>query len=100
MGFQYKQISIEERCEIARLRAAGSSLRQIAANLDRARLKAVFSKEVNIVIVGQDQIGVEPLVPHALLCAKKTTLVKQCVHPPSTLPKRFHMVCPRFCVTY
>ena len=36
MGFQYKQISIEERCEIARLRAAGSSLRQIAANLDRA----------------------------------------------------------------
>ena len=47
-----------------------------------ARLKAVFSKEVNIVIVGQDQIGVEPLVPHALLCAKKTTLVKQCVRPP------------------
>ena len=36
MGFQYKQISIEERCEIARLRAAGSSFRQIAANLDRA----------------------------------------------------------------
>ena len=32
MGFQYKQISIEERCEIARLRAAGSSLRQIAGD--------------------------------------------------------------------
>ena len=36
MGTQYQQIDIEERCEISRLRAAGHSLRQIAASLDRA----------------------------------------------------------------
>ena len=36
MGQRYRQIAIEERCEIARLRAAGQSLRQIAAALDRA----------------------------------------------------------------
>jgi IS30 family transposase len=35
MGQRYVQISIEERCEIARLRASGQSLRQIAATLDR-----------------------------------------------------------------
>ncbi|HUU45517.1 MAG TPA: IS30 family transposase [Acidobacteriota bacterium] len=35
MGQKYHQISIEERCEIARLRAEGCSLRQIAAALDR-----------------------------------------------------------------
>ncbi len=36
MGREYKQIAIEERCEIARLQADGSSIRQIAAGLDRA----------------------------------------------------------------
>jgi len=36
MGQTYDQISIEERCEMARLRAQGCSLRQIAAALDRA----------------------------------------------------------------
>jgi IS30 family transposase len=36
MGQRYRQFSVEERCEIARLRSAGSSLRQIAAALDRA----------------------------------------------------------------
>lgn len=36
MGTFYSQISIEERCEIARLQAAGRSVRQIAASLDRA----------------------------------------------------------------
>jgi IS30 family transposase len=35
MGTHYTQISIEERCEIARLRAAGHSIRQVAAVLDR-----------------------------------------------------------------
>ena len=32
----YRQLSIEERCEIARLRAEGAAVRQIAAALDRA----------------------------------------------------------------
>ena len=36
MGRNYKQFSLEERCEIARLRADGQSLRQIATSLGRA----------------------------------------------------------------
>ncbi len=36
MGQKYTQIAIEERCELARLYAAGQTLRQIAASLDRA----------------------------------------------------------------
>lgn len=36
MGQRYEQIGLEERCEIARLRASGSSIRQIAAALDRS----------------------------------------------------------------
>jgi IS30 family transposase len=35
MGRIYDQLSLEERCEIARLRGEGSSIRQIAAALDR-----------------------------------------------------------------
>jgi IS30 family transposase len=35
MGRVYGQLSLEERCEIARLQGAGSSIRQIAAALDR-----------------------------------------------------------------
>ena len=36
MGLRYTQIAIEERCEMARLRAAGQTIRQIAASLGRA----------------------------------------------------------------
>lgn len=36
MGRSYEQLSLEDRCEIARLQAAGHSIRQIAANLDRS----------------------------------------------------------------
>ena len=36
MGTRYRQLTIEERCEIARLQTAGHSIRQIAANLDRS----------------------------------------------------------------
>lgn len=36
MGTLYKQLSLEDRCEIARLQANGLSIRQIAAALDRA----------------------------------------------------------------
>jgi IS30 family transposase len=35
MGEGYEQLSLEERCAIARLREAGQSIRQIAAALDR-----------------------------------------------------------------
>ena len=36
MGKRYGHITLEERCEIARLQAAGRSVRQIATALDRA----------------------------------------------------------------
>ena len=36
MGNRYRQIGIEERCEIARLQAEGKSVRQIAAAVDRS----------------------------------------------------------------
>jgi IS30 family transposase len=36
MGTRYNQLTLEERCDIAALRRAGKSIRQIAAALDRA----------------------------------------------------------------
>lgn len=36
MGTRYRQLALDERCAIARLRAAGHSIRQIATALDRA----------------------------------------------------------------
>ena len=36
MGKRYGHVTIEERCEIARLQASGYSVRQIAAGLDRS----------------------------------------------------------------
>ena len=36
MGIRYKHVTIEERCEMARLHSAGHSVRQIAASLDRS----------------------------------------------------------------
>lgn len=36
MGRVYEQLSLDERCEIARLQGAGCSIRQIAAALDRS----------------------------------------------------------------
>ena len=45
MGRNYKQFSLEERCEIARLRADGHSLRQIATSLGRAA--SSISREIS-----------------------------------------------------
>ena len=45
MGRTYKQLCLEERCEIARLSAGGSSIRQIAAALDRP--PSTISRELN-----------------------------------------------------
>jgi transposase, IS30 family len=44
MGRKYQQLSLEDRCEIARLQAGGRSIRQIAAALDRA--PSTVSREV------------------------------------------------------
>ena len=45
MGRNYEQLSLEDRCEIARLSANGSSVRQIAAALDRS--PSTVSRELN-----------------------------------------------------
>ena len=44
MGRRYEQLSLEDRCEIARLQANGSSIRQIATALDRAA--STISREI------------------------------------------------------
>ena len=36
MGKEYSHVTIEERCEVARLRASGQSVREIAASVDRS----------------------------------------------------------------
>jgi IS30 family transposase len=45
MGQSYEQLSLEERCTIARLREAGQSIRQIAAALDRS--PSTITRELN-----------------------------------------------------
>jgi transposase, IS30 family len=45
MDRTYKQLSLEDRCEIARLRDSGLSIRQIAAALDRA--PSTISRELH-----------------------------------------------------
>ncbi len=44
MGQRYDQLSLDQRCEIARLRADGCSIRQIAAALDRS--PSTISREI------------------------------------------------------
>jgi IS30 family transposase len=56
MGDQYDQLSLEERCTIARLREAGQSIRQIAAALDRS--PSSISRELKR--NGGRQIGYRP----------------------------------------
>src|SRR5262245_3620117 len=45
MGRSYEQLSLDERCEIARLSANGSSVQQVAAALDRS--PSTISRELN-----------------------------------------------------
>lgn len=56
MGQRYGQIGIEERCEIARLHAAGKSIRQIAATLGRSPSTVAREMKRNS---GQ-QVGYQP----------------------------------------
>jgi transposase, IS30 family len=56
MGRSYEQLSLEDRCEIARLRADGSSIRQIAAALDRP--PSTISRELKR--NGGAQVGYKP----------------------------------------
>ena len=45
MGRRYTHLTIEERCDVARRHAAGASIRQIAAGLDRA--PSTIARELN-----------------------------------------------------
>ena len=45
MGNVYQHLTIEERCELARLHAAGNSRRQIATSMDRST--STISRELN-----------------------------------------------------
>ena len=45
MEVQYRHLTIEERCEVARLRASGHSVRQVAAALDRS--PSTISRELS-----------------------------------------------------
>ena len=55
MEQKYAQLTIEERCEIARLRASGVSIRQIAAALDRSPSTIAREMKRNATQKGQYQ---------------------------------------------
>ena len=57
MGQRYRQFSVEDRCEISRLSAQGSSIRQIAAALDRAPSSVARELKRNSGV----QVGYQPL---------------------------------------
>lgn len=60
MGTRYKQVSITERCEIARLRAAGEPVRQIAASVGRSPSTVARELRRN----GRVKGGYEPVYAH------------------------------------
>jgi transposase, IS30 family len=67
MGQRYRQFSVEERCEIARLRGAGRSLRQIAAALDRAPSSIARELKRN----SRVQVGYQPTYAEAQSRARR-----------------------------
>jgi transposase, IS30 family len=72
MGRTYKQLSFEDRCEIARLSANGSSVRQIAAALDRP--PSTISRELNR--NGGVQVGYKPTYAQQQMRARRWTGVR------------------------
>jgi transposase, IS30 family len=67
MGRNYKQLSLEDRCEIARLFGNGCSVRQIAAALDRS--PPTISRELNR---NQGaQVGYKPSYAHQQTRARR-----------------------------
>src|SRR5215469_4296841 len=69
MGKQYDQLSLEERCQIARLHEDGQSIRQIAAALDRP--PSTISRELKR-NRGQ-QVGYKPSYAHEQAKARRWT---------------------------
>ena len=62
----YRQLSLEERCEIARLQADGASLRQIAAALDRS--PSTISRELKR---NRSKAGYKPAYAHQPSTARR-----------------------------
>ena len=69
MGKRYNQITVEERCEIARLRATGLSIRQIASALDRS--PSTVSREIERNI--SQQSGYDPVYAEQQSRARRWT---------------------------
>lgn len=67
MGQSYRQMSLEDRCEIARLQAGGASIRQIAAAMDRA--PSTISRELRR-NCGR-QVGYKPAYAHEQTKARR-----------------------------
>jgi IS30 family transposase len=67
MGRRYKQLSLEDRCEIARLQADGRSDRQIAAALDRSA--STISRELRR--NGGRHVGYKPSYAHQQTRARR-----------------------------
>ncbi|MGY3446041.1 IS30 family transposase [Bradyrhizobium sp. USDA 4473] len=72
MGRSYEQLSLDERCEIARLSANGSSVRQIAAALDRS--PSTISRELNR--NSGAQVGYKPSYAQQQMRARRWTGVR------------------------
>ena len=69
MGRRYDQLSLEDRCEVARLQANGRSIRQIAAALDRAPSTITREIERN----RGRQVGYKPGYAHEQAKARRWT---------------------------
>ncbi|MCL4276013.1 MAG: IS30 family transposase, partial [Anaerolineales bacterium] len=69
MGKAYVQLSLEDRCEIARRRAEGQSIRQIAAALDRAPSSIARELKRN---TGR-KVGYQPAYANAQTRARRWT---------------------------
>ena len=66
MGKRYGQVTIEERCEIARLQAEGRSVRQIVADLGRAPSTVARELKRNGAQTGE----YKPVAAHSLLLGR------------------------------
>jgi len=69
MGKKYEHLSLEERCQIARLHEDGQSVRQIAAALDRP--PSTISRELRR--NGGKQVGYKPSYAHQQAKARRWT---------------------------
>ncbi len=66
MGRRYKHLSLDDRCEIARLQAEGRSVRQIAADLDRT--PSTVSRELKR---NRGRLGYKPSYAHEQTKARR-----------------------------